>query len=44
MYKEYSSYALELKKYVCDTSLLLEEELEKIKRYYLRVHRELCSV
>ena len=29
MYKEYSSYALELKKYVCDTSLLLEEELEK---------------
>ena len=29
IYKEYSSYALELKKYVCDTSLLLEEELEK---------------
>ena len=29
IYEEYSKYAKEIKKYVCDTSLLIEEELEK---------------
>ena len=29
LYTEYSVYAKELKKFVCDTSLLLEEEIEK---------------
>ncbi|MDE6656480.1 MAG: adenylosuccinate synthase [Anaeroplasmataceae bacterium] len=29
IYAEYSKYALELKPYVCDTSLLLEDEIEK---------------
>lgn len=29
IYNEYLEYALEIKKYVCDTSLLLEEEINK---------------
>lgn len=29
IYDEYSKYALEIKPFVCDTSLLLEEEIEK---------------
>ncbi len=29
IYEEYSAYAREMKKYVCDTSLLLEEEIQK---------------
>lgn len=29
IYKEYTKYAKEIKKYVCDTSLLIEEEIEK---------------
>ena len=29
IYKEYTEYAKEIKKYVCDTSLLIEEEIEK---------------
>ncbi len=29
IYNEYSQYALEIKKFVCDTSILLEEEINK---------------
>ena len=29
IFNEYKEYAKEIKKYVCDTSLLIEEELEK---------------
>lgn len=29
IYNEYSKYALEIKKFVCDTSILLEEEIHK---------------
>lgn len=29
IYNEYSKYALEIKKFVCDTSILLEEEINK---------------
>ena len=44
IFDEYKVYAKEIKKYVCDTSLLIEEEIEKVHNIIFEINVQLIRV